>query len=76
MDTIILEDKVIKYKEHIRKIVEALTIHESDKWGEYQSGMKIIARNPTIKVVTPFFMKAVTVAFFAGVVAAIYSFLI
>ena len=72
-DAIILNNEVVPYKYHIRKIVEAATIHESDKWEEYQKGRKIMVENPTTKEVIPpiIYVLALAVILFAGAVIKI-----
>lgn len=75
-EEILLDKPVVPYKEHIRKIVEASTIHERNNFDTYQNAMRIIAKNPTTKLVTPRWVLAIAIAYAAGVMTFVYAYLI
>jgi len=75
-DEILLDKQMIPYKEHIRKIVEASTIHKRNNFDTHQETMRIIAENPTTKIVSPRWLITVVVAYVIGVISCVYIYLI
>ena len=67
--------EVIPYEEHIKKMVEAYTIHESNNWKTYSEVVKIIAKHPTTKIVRPTFTYLYATIFFLTVGCGIILYL-
>ena len=67
--------EVIPYKEHIRKMVKAYTIHESNNWKNYNEAVTIIAEHPTTKIVRPTFVYLYATLLFLAVSCGIIVFL-
>ncbi len=57
--------KVVRYRRYIRMMVETATIHESDKYDEFMKVGHIVRENPRIKLVNPWWVKALYIGFFS-----------
>ncbi len=64
--------KVVTYKRYIRTMVELATVHESKNHERWYEAMRIYAKNPTTKIVTPGWVWALFIAFACGVLTTIY----
>jgi hypothetical protein len=67
--------EVIPYEEHIKKMVEAYTIHESNNWKAHSEAMKTIAEHPTTKIVRPSFVYLYATLLFLAVGCGIIVYL-
>jgi hypothetical protein len=67
--------EVIPYKEHIKKMVEAYTIHESNNWAAFNEAMRIVAEHPTTKIVRPTFTWLYGIVLYVAVGCGIIAYL-
>jgi hypothetical protein len=78
-DTYRLNDQMIPYKEHIRKIVDTATVHERNNWHTYFTRM-YMTRNIKLYYDPPKSEKIKTnvvyiiMAFLCGILGTIYAF--
>ena len=74
-EVILLKNEVIPYKEHIRKIVEAATIHESNKFNERMAVAQVFKENPRLKSATPRWIKISFTTFVIFILSILYTYL-
>ncbi len=65
--------KVVTYKRYIRMMVDTATVHESKNFERWRQAMKIFRENPTTKIVTPWWIWTIFIAFACGVLSTIYA---
>lgn len=75
-DEILLTDRVVKYKDHIRKIVEASTVHERNMFDRYFKAIVIFKKEPTRPIYCNYKGEVLLVGILIGAIITIFTFLI